>query len=69
MSEVQVVDAELFCPACSKQHLDVDDGEVDWSQRVHRTHRCVNTPEGLNTGCGHEWRPCEFPTRGVLKLS
>ncbi len=60
---------ELFCPACGKQHLDIDDGEIDWSKRIHRTHKCVNTPEGPNTGCGHLWRPKNVPTFGVASSS
>lgn len=57
----------LHCPECGKQHLDINDGEVDWSKRRHRTHKCVNTPEGANTGCGHEWRPHWIYTVGVLR--
>lgn len=60
-----IQDVQICCPKCGKRHLDVDDGEIDWSKRPHKTHRCVNTPEGLNTGCGHEWRPFPFHTRGV----
>lgn len=48
--------AILHCPECGVQH--VDDGE--WATRVHRTHQCQ--------ACGHEWRPCEYPTFGVAGL-
>ena len=58
----------LFCPACNKQHLDVPDGEIDWSTHLHRTHKCVNTPEGPNTGCGNLWRPKKTPTFGVASV-
>lgn len=59
----------LFCPACNKQHLDIPDGEIDWSKHLHRTHKCVNTPEGPNTGCGNLWRPKKIPTFGVASVS
>ena len=52
---------DLFCPACGLRH--VDQGE--WATRPHKTHRCVDVIE--ESGCGHEWRPHDFPTVGRSK--
>lgn len=47
-------DLVMHCPECSYFHLD----EGEWLERRHKTHQCQN--------CGHEWRPYDYPTRGVL---
>jgi hypothetical protein len=49
----------LRCPACNRRHLDVG----EWRTRPHRTHRCVDGPDGI--GCSNEWRPFAYPTVGV----
>jgi hypothetical protein len=48
------VPCELHCPVCQKQHVD----EGEWATTPHRTHRCLF--------CGHEWRPFEVATYGVV---
>lgn len=58
------IDLLLFCPNCKKQHLDVG----EFRERVHRKHKCENTPEGEKTGCGHLWVPHWYATRGVTVL-
>lgn len=63
LKEVPPEKTVLLCPACGKQHLDVG----EFATKVHRTHLCVDTPEGPNTGCGHLWRPKNTPTFGVQK--
>ena len=46
----------LKCPKCKAPHLDTG----DWATKPHKTHLCLE--------CGHEWRPCDFPTVGVAVL-
>jgi hypothetical protein len=60
----------LWCPECGHRHID----EGHWATRSHRTHRCVDGPElgpdGVERpgkGCGHEWRPHDYPTVGVRR--
>lgn len=55
------VDKLLRCPSCDKQHLDIG----EFRERVHRKHRCENTPDGEKTGCGFLWTPHQYATRGV----
>ena len=55
------IDKVLFCPVCLKQHLDVG----EFRDRVHRKHKCENTPDGPNTGCGNLWVPHSYATRGI----
>jgi predicted RNA-binding Zn-ribbon protein involved in translation (DUF1610 family) len=43
----------LHCPGCGVQHIDMG----EWKTRLHKTHACDN--------CGIEWRPFNYPTRGV----
>ena len=49
----------LHCPKCRTQHIDGFDAAsgINWATRQHCTHLCE--------GCGHEWRPFEYPTIGV----
>jgi hypothetical protein len=47
----------LHCPACGWQHIDEPKG--DWTNPPHRSHLCA--------GCGHIWRPFDFPTVGVAE--
>jgi ABC-type nickel/cobalt efflux system permease component RcnA len=47
------VPVEICCPKCGKHHID----EGEWATKPHHTHLCA--------GCGHEWRPFEYPTVGV----
>ena len=51
----------LHCPNCGKQHLDIG----EFATRVHRKHKCVDSTEGPDTGCGHEWEPFTYATKGV----
>lgn len=44
----------MFCPACSKQHID----EGEFATRLHHTHRCVTDTMGV--GCEFEWREEEY---------
>ncbi len=55
--EIKLIEMKLFCPECQFQHLDVN----EWKTKFHKTHLCLK--------CGHEWRPFEYPTVGVLKLN
>ena len=56
----EVIPIVLTCPLCRQQHVD----EGEWETRAHWAHKCVPGPFG--NGCGHEWRPSNHPTRGVL---
>lgn len=59
----------LYCPKCSKQHIDqLEEDGTDWSTRAHRKHLCKNTPDGPDTGCGHVWKPSDRYTVGVRFL-
>jgi hypothetical protein len=64
-AEPLITPVRIRCPRCRRLHVDIEEDGVDWAKRPHRTHRCVNTPEGPKTGCGFEWRPFEFHTRGI----
>jgi hypothetical protein len=44
----------LRCPKCALTHVD----EGEWATKPHRAHLCA--------WCGHEWRPYDYPTVGVL---
>lgn len=44
---------QINCPKCDVLHID----EGEWATRPHKTRQCQ--------GCGHEWRPFEYPTVGV----
>lgn len=48
---------ELFCPECGKQHID----RREWATREHKTHLCEY--------CDHQWRPFEYPTFGIVRMS
>lgn len=50
----------LYCPECGKRHIDVKDGDVDWTTKEHHTHSCQH--------CGMTWRPAVVPTVGVQFL-
>lgn len=50
----------LFCPHCSKQHIDALDAMVDWPNMPHRSHLCAY--------CKFVWRPADAPTVGVATL-
>lgn len=45
----------MFCPRCSKQHIDAPKG--DWANPPHATHTCQH--------CGLLWRPSNENTAGV----
>jgi hypothetical protein len=51
------VPTELFCPQCKHQHVDKDEGDIDWTMRIHKKHLCA--------ACGHIWRPYPVSTVGV----
>lgn len=61
---VQVVDLPtpmlLFCPVCQFQHIDEDEGDIDWRTRLHRKHLCKK--------CGGEFKPANIYTVGVKEL-
>lgn len=46
----------LWCPECSKRHVD----EGEFAAKPHHTHACQH--------CGHVWRPAIVPTCGVQFL-
>jgi hypothetical protein len=58
-------DAILFCPSCGLQHLDIG----EYATLAHRKHLCSDTPHGVGTGCGHQWQPSNYCTRGVHELT
>jgi len=46
----------LWCPGCSKRHID----EGEFATKLHNTHACQH--------CGMVWRPAIEPTVGVAFL-
>lgn len=54
------LDMVLFCPACGLQHVD-EPTPGKWDNPPHRSHLCA--------GCGHIWRPADFPTNGVTEIA
>jgi hypothetical protein len=50
----------LFCPICSKQHIDAPDEVAGWTNPPHRSHECQK--------CGWVWRPADVPTIGVSAI-
>lgn len=50
----------LHCPKCITQHVDKDEGNIDWTKRLHRKHLCHN--------CGHIWKVANVYTVGVKDL-
>jgi hypothetical protein len=61
------IDMVLYCPACLEQHIDRDEGQhvaphgdaTVWRNPPHKSHLCQH--------CGHQWRPADVPTNGVLR--
>jgi len=51
------VPTELFCPECKHQHVDKDEGDIDWTVRPHKKHLCA--------ACKHIWKPYPVGTVGV----
>lgn len=64
MSEIQEelkpIDILLFCPNCSKQHIDRPQPEKDWSNPPHKSHECQF--------CLWVWRPADVYTNGVSDI-
>ena len=66
------IDMVLYCPACGKQHIDApeprsvtlnrvrDSHSPAWTNPPHKSHLCH--------GCGHQWRPADVPTNGVVAV-
>lgn len=61
------IDMVLYCPACLEQHIDEPERSLgpgnterlDWDNPPHKSHLCHH--------CGHQWRPADVPTNGVLR--
>ncbi len=53
MADETIIPMLLWCPACSKRHIDVG----PFATKPHHTHACQH--------CGMVWRPAIIPTCGV----
>lgn len=51
----------LFCPRCHTQHVDKPNPIMNWTNPPHKSHLCAQ--------CGLIWRPCDFPTNGVKRIT
>lgn len=60
----QPVPVVVHCPLCKVQHIDRDEGAIDWRTRPHRKHLC-KPAEG---GCGHIFKVSNLFTVGVETL-
>lgn len=51
----------LHCPSCGRQHLDMPNEVIGWTNPPHRSHLCEK--------CGYVWRPADVPTNGVASVT
>ena len=73
------IDVVLYCPKCSRQHIDAAETEEEYTGRLFESSwwesggdkpvRWMNPPHKshLCDRCGHIWRPSDHPTNGVAR--
>lgn len=81
MSEDKPVDVVLYCPKCSRQHIDAPESEEEYTRRLFESSwwecggdkppRWTNPPHKshLCERCRHVWRPSDHPTNGVPRTA